>query len=525
MEDFYPTPKKLIEKMLEGVSLDSLSILEPSAGKGDICDWIKEKVRYGREFSPDVIEINPDLQATLKGKGYNLVHGDFLTFQSHKKYDLIVANFPFSEGDQHLSKAISILEQYGGGLVCLVNAETIKNPYTNLRKVLKIKLKEYKASIKYLQQEFTDAERKTDVEVALIKLEVPTPERVSLVLDNLKKAEKIEEVLNESKQVVETNFIKALIARFNLECKLGIKLIEEYKALVPYTLESIPKDEEAKKYNKSVIKLQIGNANDYDDNYINEYLKLVRHKYWQLLLSDDKFRTNYTSNILKKISEKLNALSQCDFTEWNIKELEKELNSQVNTGIDGAILDLFDHFSRKFSYGDDFNENLHYYNGWKTNKAHKINKKIIIPMNGFSSWGRTQIDYDIRERMRDVVKVFNYLTRENKQDTLNLVGHTIENANHNANFRNLDFFYFTATFYKKGTCHITFRDDELLQKFNIFGSQRKGWLPPSYGKRRYNDMTQEEKAVIDEFQGEADYQKVVENPQEYILENKQLLLT
>src|ERR1017187_1621818 len=142
-QDFYPTPKKLIRRMLEGVDFHEVrDVLEPSAGKGDICDYISSKFEYrganGRNVM-DVIEIDEDLQATLKGKGYNLIHDDFLTFETNKVYDLIIANFPFSEGDHHILHAIELMERTGGNLVCLVNAETIKNPYTNLRQMLATK--------------------------------------------------------------------------------------------------------------------------------------------------------------------------------------------------------------------------------------------------------------------------------------------------------------------------------------------------------------------------------------------------
>ena len=80
------------------------------------------------------------------------------------------------------------------------------------------------------------------------------------------------------------------------------------------------------------------------------------------------------------------------------------------------------------------------------------------------------------------------------------------------------------TFYKKGTCHITFNNEELLKKFNIFGSQHKGWLPPSYGKKVYKDMTQEEKAVVNEFEGEKEYQKVMNNKGYYLFDGKILNL-
>ena len=52
----------------------------------------------------------------------------------------------------------------------------------------------------------------------------------------------------------------------------------------------------------------------------------------------------------------------------------------------------------------------------------------------------------------------------------------------------------------------------IIDRLNIFAGQRKNWLPPSYGKKHYADMTQEEKIVIDEFQGEKAYESVMRDP-------------
>ena len=81
-----------------------------------------------------------------------------------------------------------------------------------------------------------------------------------------------------------------------------------------------------------------------------------------------------------------------------------------------------------------------------------------------------------------------------------------------------------VTFYQKGTCHIEFTNLELLKKFNIFGSQRKGWLPPSYGKTAYKDMTTEEKEVVNEFEGEKEYNKVMCNTKYYLFDSNKMNL-
>ena len=166
-DEFFPTPKSLLDRIesdfgdvwkdLQG----DLSILEPSAGRGDIVDWLRKKPieyeisRYcrqihGNDADIDCIEIDPVLRSTLKEKrGINIIHDDFLTFETAKKYDLIFMNPPFSNADRHLLKAIHMQEKYGGMVVCIINAETIKNPYSSTRKILAAQLEKYNASIKF----------------------------------------------------------------------------------------------------------------------------------------------------------------------------------------------------------------------------------------------------------------------------------------------------------------------------------------------------------------------------------------
>ena len=78
--------------------------------------------------------------------------------------------------------------------------------------------------------------------------------------------------------------------------------------------------------------------------------------------------------------------------------------------------------------------------------------------------------------------------------------------------KKLDSKYFYLTFYKKGTAHLEFKDMNLLARFNIFAAKGKNWLPPSFGKKKYKDMTEEEQKVAKSFMGTSDrYDKVVQH--------------
>lgn len=538
--DFYPTPISLIQKLLEGLELNKFdSILDLGAGKGDISDYIREHVNdaidgrrhwdYRRNVEIDVVEIHPDLQHILRGKEYRLIHDDILTFQTRKSYDLIVANFPFSIGDKCLTIAIDLLERFGGELRCFVNAETIKNSHSTLRQVLVRKLEKLNANIEFLEGEFESAERTTSVEVALIKLSIEKKKEFSILLNHLKKSQKHETEIQQSSAIMETDYVRTFVSLFNAECDTVIKLLKEYYAFLPHIKDSLKKQDGDRDYSKPIIELKIKDrsAGSSISDDINNYLKAARSKYWELLINDGRFRGQFTSNILKELDEKLKELEDYDFSVFNITELYKDLQSKLVKGVEKAILDLFDTLTAKHSYYPECTENVWYYNGWKTNTAHKINKKVILPMHGLEKdWcnsKKAKFNYYTDDKLTDMVKVFNYLSREKMEGVRQLVGNSIRYADTHQDF-DLDLRYFRIKFYKKGTAHIWFKDLELLEKFNIFGSQRKNWLPPNYGKTKYEDLNQEEKEIIDSFQGKEEYEKVVIDSEFFLVDEKQILL-
>lgn len=536
-KNFYPTPATLIDKMLAGLDMDCIeSILEPSAGKGDIVDVYSKRNElrryrgYGYNYKEniDCIEIEPELQATLKGKGYRVVHNDFLTYHTQKHYDLIIMNPPFDNGDLHLLKALKMQEN-GGAVICLLNAETLKNPYSNPRKELIQKLEDYNAEIEYIENAFANAERQTDVEVALIKVLIPKKEFECNFLNELRQQETYEELYDTTsteltKFANQNQYIESAVEQYNLEVKLGIKLIQEYNAMKPYIKDRIKK--EGDNDNSSpILTLMVGSECSCDKKVasINEYVKKVRYKYWEALFNNPKFTEKLTSNLVSQLWERLDKLQDYDFSVWNIMTIQEELLKDTIKGVEQTILDLFDEFSNKYSWYDETSKNIHYYNGWKTNNAFKINKKVIIPLNGFDSYYLKFRSYNVMSKFKDIVKVFDYLDGGKTAD-IN-ISEILQDAEYTGQTSKIPLKYFNVTFYKKGTCHIEFLDLELLEKFNLFGSQKKGWLPPNYGKKSYKDMTAEEKEVVKEFSGsEEEYNKIFNKQDYYIVNSNSLLM-
>ncbi len=529
--EFYPTPSSLAGQMSALVDWKNVqTILEPSAGKGDLADFAcrcasskvwKSHKDYKRPSEimkrVDCIEVDENLRHILTGKGYHVVHDDFLTFNSIKHYDLIIMNPPFSNGDEHLLKAVSLQRNGGGQIVCLLNAETIKNPYTNRRRLLAGLMDEYGASVRFVSKGFARAERKTDVEAAIVYFNIPAAKNSSFILDGLKKAEEQREQLSsEPKAIVSGDWIDAMVASFDYESKIGLTLMREYNELAPYIMNG------SGDYAKPIIQLEIAGhkASSAGTDEINSFLRSLRYKYWSNMMERPELTSRMTQAMRGEYSNKIDELKDYDFTRYNVKRVIAEISVQLSHGVEESILKLFDELSAKHSWYPECEKNVHYYNGWATNKAHKVNSKVILPINGFyACWdGTKKLEaYYFASKISDIERALAYLDGEGA--ICRIDPDSVARLAEERQRTTVEFSYFDATFYKKGTCHIKFHPDAqiLLDRLNIFASRRKSWLPPSYGKKRYSDMEAEERTVIDEFEGKESYEKVMNNPEYYVI--------
>ena len=565
---FYPTPLAFGEKILSEIQWDMIeTVLEPSAGKGDLVEAILRKKeassyssRNNKSFSIDAIEIDPYLREILKSdyerggktkrwddrnaaleeasrkrvltdlekhekqrieqlrrvyqRPVRVVHDDFLSFKSLKKYDILILNPPFSTGDLHLIKAIE-LQKNGGQIVCILNAETILNPYTETRRLLSRLLAKYEAKTEFHEEAFSDGERPTQVQVAVVKISIPRNTEESDIFSNMQKAMDIE--LDEDPELHELvggDDIERAVHFFNVEVAATTKLIREYYSMVPHMYREFPSPDEGKQTlhgKEPFLVLTTKGGSAYSSVNINEYIEMVRGKYWKALFSNEKFIGRLTSKLLQRFREKLDEMAQYDFSIFNIKQMLMEINNEMIRSTKDQIQDLFDELTTKHTWYPECAGNIHYFNGWKANKAHKIEKKSIIPTNGlFSSYSWSKYSFSVHEAfsiLSDIEKTLNYLdgNRTAEVDLMQIL--TV--AERNGQTRNIECKYFSVDLFKKGTTHIKYHCPDLIERFNIYVAQNRSWLPPNYGKAKYKDMTTEEKGVVDSFQGEKRYGEIL----------------
>jgi len=511
---FYPTPPALIAKMLAKVQGYPSNVLEPSAGKADLIEAFQVKFDRHRSSSISAIEINPDLQATLRGKGIKVVDTDFLAYTGPDKYDLIIANPPFDDGDKHLLKAIEIM--YRGQIVFLLNAETLRNPHTKTRKLLARKLEELGAKIEYIKNGFVDAERKTKVEVALVYIKIDRKVEDDLFADAKDKAKKATQTVKGKHEVSTGKTIAELVAEYNQIIAIGTETVVGFY----------------RNYNKVGKYLSLNDTNDKNryshssdadltgkmQNQINAMLVNVRTDFWRRTLDLPEVQKRLTSKKRDEFESQVKDRCNMDFTESNIRQFILNLIGSYEQTLTEAVLDLFDMFTVRHSYRDGCLEekNIHLFNGWKTNKAFKVGKRIVVPFWGEAffrdakySWGKWDLDYGASSKLDDIDKVMSYF---DGMAGYHSMSSAITTAFRFGQTSGIESTYFTITVHKKGTAHLTFKNDDILRRFSVVACRGKNWLPEDYGAKKFNLLSLDEKAVVISFEDVASYDKNVNKP-------------
>ena len=506
-DDFYPTPPSVVKTMMEAVDFNVVrTVLDPSAGKGDIIKVVAEK------YTPNnwdtcrlkflAIEIEPELQQILLNLSYSvagryyesgermvsvpvdLVDSDFLEYPGGDHFDLIMMNPPFSNGEDHLLKAIDLL--YNGQLVCLLNAETINNPYSNKRRLLLQKLEELGARVDILGPVFSDSERKTDVEVAMVYLR----KRADVFDDPFKDAsdDAVDAgvVIDESTDIAPKDDIAARIALYEATKNDGIEVIRKYYS----------------RFSRIGRYIEfIGESRGISET-VGRFVDRLRRDYWISLMDLPEITDKLTSEKRKEYRAMLDRRSKMEFNQRNIYAVITALHDSYGKVIESAILDMFDVMSRQFAWLDETSKNTLHFNGWKTNKSWKVNTKVILPNYRWIDYaGRWCVPYESREFLRDIDRVMNYFDG-GKREYLTIVD-AIESAFALGKTRGIESEYFLISCFKKCTLHLTFKNEGILRRFNLFCCREKNWLPPAYGMKSYSDMSAEEQEVVKSFDGSA----------------------
>ena len=500
---YYPTPDglalRMVRKFKSSATADThITVCDPSAGAGDLLKAYKKEVgrgNYADNYTFYSMELDYS-RATLAATHSKLLGYDFMAWNGYERFDAIIMNPPFAHGVEHLNRALDVLD-YEGEIVCLLNAETIKNPYSVQRKALIHRLDAMGATFEYVQAAFTEAERKTNVECVIIHAKAPTKPKD--VFDDVElKTETVKLQDTESEVVQAGNKIDQLVSFYEAARNEGLKIFQTMQ--------------DARKHFKLI---------DADAPFLtlskslHEFLEDLKNHYWRQILQTDDFTSKLPSAQRRKLAEQLVNLRGLEFSYDNIYRLRDAVHYKQREIIQESAIAIFDKMSRDHTYYPECKNNIYLFNGWKSNNAYKINKKVVLPFSR-DKWSTEPTTYETKCFIRDLQKVLNMFctdlaakllkamafdddTKLNDTDGSG-IDYLLNNLLGSAKFGEvLDCGVFSLKVFKKGTVHITFNDLDMLHRFNAFVCKAKGWLPHDYGAKPKKDMTLEEQAVVTSF--------------------------
>ena len=501
---YYPTPAKLVKDILESLSskfreMEEINFLEPCAGDGAICREVKV---FFKELKKTVnihcIEIEEIFQNSLKGQGFHVLDRDFEEYKGIPFYDLIFMNPPFSKGAKFLLKAYDLLNA-DGKLICILNAQTIKNPCNKDRDLVK-NLIDRVGDVKYLNNAFSESNRKTDVEIAVVYLRKPLYEnefdffggvQTDILSDEEKIREKLKTKVNSSQLISFDKVDYAVNVYRNCVEQIfkGIDTITSIKNSLKYI------EAETREFNiepDEFIKIML----EKDQEEAKEKaIKTIRKMIWGFVLKfcqmDQYLFHKQQSDFYQRIEKGSVSLP---FTKDNILQFFDNIFLQREKYFQAGIEDLFNEIT---SY---HNGNTVHREGWKTNKNWKINKKIIVDwgveFSDYSKYGHGSRygDFNVsyrREWIDDLDKIVRKIQPEgasgfNITDALRdrfqelgkvYIGEKFDNTCETP--------YFHLKFFKKGSLHIVFKNPEVLTQLNKLGSKlRRDLGYDDFGKRQ-----------------------------------------
>ena len=495
--EFYPTPFDLVQKLIApyrdpengryGFKVNpDWNILEPSAGKGNIADYLcdfNDKASYGmrrNEARIRVIEQNFELQQILIGKGYPLIGYDFLSYEADQHFDLIAMNPPFSNGDAHLLHAWEVVGD-DGHIACILNAETIRNPYTKRRKDL-LDLIAAHGSVEFVNSAFVKAERKTAVEVAIVRLQKPKSEKDPLVFE-FEPADKTESDLetdiesSAGSALAHIDHLGTLINRYEKTKAAFVNFIRAMEELEFYSGDLASRYSTEKRTDSASSYIHRMALDAYAEaksnkTKCNEFRDKLNMSAWKMILSNLKMDGIMTSGLQEAFAKNVEKTGHLPLTKANIAAVVGAIIGNSGETMKKAVVEVFDLFTKYHADNRIPNQE-----GWKTNKSWRCTKRVILPHWVEPSWSRgMQINYQKSRLYQDIDKACCWLMGKRYDDIV-----TIENAM-SADMKAMpstmkgESEFFKFRYFLKGTVHLEFKDQVLLDRFNKEANENKNWL-------------------------------------------------
>lgn len=446
-KEFYPTPKRVLDLMQ--INCNNKVVLEPSAGKGDIIDYLYQN----RAKEVIAFEINKDLQKIVSSKCV-LLGDDFLECKPEQvsHIDMIVMNPPFSNADKHIEHAFDIAPE-GCEIISLCNYESLDRSFSGRK--LKTLIRDYGDS-ESLGNCFDTAERKTGVEVGLVKLFKPTINSDSQFEGFFMDEEDDEDGNN---GVMAYNEVFALVSRYVGAIKAFDRLEAMKNEVLQYTSPVGLKD----------ISFNLGYNNEVKTK--EAFSKDLQKRSWDYIFRKMNMDKYVTSGVMRDINAFVEKQQKYPFTMKNIYKMFEIIIGTRQQTFNRALEEAIDNFTKHT------HENRFGVEGWKTNSGYMLNEKFIIEWMVEPKYSGDKLDLIYRSnesRISDLIKVMCNILGQNYNEKVAL--RDFFRAN-NGLERSIwyQWEYFDIKCFKKGTMHLKFRNKEDWYRLNRAYGELKGF--------------------------------------------------
>jgi|TARA_Y100000310_G_scaffold162046_1_gene161981 predicted rRNA methylase YqxC with S4 and FtsJ domains len=446
-KEFYPTPKEVYDSM--GVDCIGKIVLEPSAGSGNIVDFLIDN--GAKEVLS--IEKNKDLQKIVSSKS-RLIGDDFLkcTTEDISHIDMIVMNPPFSNADAHILHAWEISPE-GCEIIALCNWQTIENDYSVGRRNLTSIVSNNGDKVN-LGDCFSDADRKTGIDIGLVKIFKP------VVSDEFEfegfYMEEEQDIDGEG--IMQFDEVRSLVNRYVSSVKCFDKL-----SIVMNELQNS---------SKGILDNEFSLTVGYDNKVSNkeDFCKHMQKESWKYIFNKMNLSKYVTSGVMKDINKFVETQQKYPFTMKNIYKMFEIIVGTRDQTFNRALEEAIDNFT-KYT-----NENRFGVEGWKTNSGHMLNKKFIVDWMVEVGWHGDKMDLKYSQhadKITDLNKVLCGLTATNYDDIKDLRFFFNDNKIQPSTWYDWGFFKFKC--FKKGTMHLKFKDNKDWYALNQAYGKLKGF--------------------------------------------------
>ncbi|OAI29772.1 DUF4942 domain-containing protein [Methylomonas koyamae] len=477
---YYPTPETLGRKAwAKFKNTQFVRVLEPSAGEGHL---LKAKPRdHYQRLAIDCIEIDIRKHAVLRDEGYAVVGMDFLQFQSGSVYSHIIMNPPFADGAKHVLKAWEIL--FDGEIVAIVNAETLKNPFSRERQQL-LRLIEQHGEVEFLSDMFAgaEAERKTPVEIALVWLQ-KTSTFEQDILGNI-----LDDLRQDSREADD------LLGEFQLPNELALpnafidNAVLMFNAAVEAARQAVFSEARANRY-RVMLGKTLGELNGAglrgDDESSSAAVKRtlfkryqeLKNRAWASILRSTQVSARLSSAAQKRLEADFETVKSLEFTVPNIYGFLQGIIEQQGEIQLNMVCDVFDLITRYYR------DNTVFYMGWKSNDKHRTlgmrikTTRFILPGHGSSAY-QNGLNWESERLLADFDKVFALLDGKTEAE-ISLVSVFKQQFQALRDGQRIGASYFDVRYYPGiGTIHFFPKSKTLIDRMNRWVGRQRRWLPP-----------------------------------------------